>query len=166
MIAEVLQMLLTVDTLIALLVGTLGGMLIGALPGLSASMAVALLIPITFKMGPTAGMVLLVAVYTSAIYGGSITACLIATPGTPSSAATALDGYPLTREGQGLKAIGTSTISSMIGGVFSALALLFIAPPLSRVSLLFSSLEYFLLALDLYRTGRVSSGSFWAGCKA
>lgn len=147
MIAEVLQMLLTVDTLIALLVGTLGGMLIGALPGLSASMAVALLIPITFKMGPTAGMVLLVAVYTSAIYGGSITACLIATPGTPSSAATALDGYPLTREGQGLKAIGTSTISSMIGGVFSALALLFIAPPLSRVSLLFSSLEYFLLAL-------------------
>lgn len=147
MIAEVSQMLLTVDTLIALLVGTLGGMLVGALPGLSASMAVALLIPVTFKMGPTAGMVLLTAVYTSAIYGGSITACLIATPGTPSSAATALDGYPLTKEGQGLKAIGISTISSMIGGVFSALALLFIAPPLSRVSLLFSSLEYFLLAL-------------------
>ena len=147
MIGEVLQMLLTLDVLIALVVGTLGGMLVGALPGLSASMAVALLIPVTFKMGPTAGMVLLVAVYTSTIYGGSITACLIATPGTPSSAATALDGYPLTKAGQGLKAIGISTLSSMIGGAFSALALLFIAPPLSRVSLLFSSLEYFLLAL-------------------
>lgn len=147
MIADVLQMFFTVEVLIALVIGTLGGMLVGALPGLSASMAVALLIPVTFKMGPAAGMVLLVSVYTSAIYGGSITACLIATPGTPSSAATALDGYPLTKQGQGLKAIGISTISSMIGGSISALALLFIAPPLSRVSLLFSSLEYFLLAL-------------------
>lgn len=147
MIGEVLQMFFTPEVFLALIVGTLGGMLVGALPGLSASMAVALLIPVTFKMSPAAGMAMLTSVYTSAIYGGSITACLIATPGTPSSAATALDGYPMTRQGQGLKAIGISTISSMIGGSVSALALLFIAPPLSRVSLLFSSLEYFLLAL-------------------
>ena len=90
---------------------------------------------------------MLTAVYTSAIYGGSITACLLHTPGTPSSAATAMDGYALTKQGRGLKAIGTSTICSMIGGTVSALCLLFIAPPLSKVVLSFSSLEYFLLAV-------------------
>ena len=147
MVGQVISTFFTPEVLLALIVGTLAGMLVGALPGLSASMAVALLIPITFKMSPAAGLTMLTAVYTSAIYGGSITACLIHTPGTPSSAATALDGFPLTKQGKGLKAIGISTVSSMIGGAFSALMLLFIAPPLSRVSLLFSSLEYFFLAL-------------------
>ncbi|MDO4547648.1 MAG: tripartite tricarboxylate transporter permease [Clostridia bacterium] len=147
MVGEVLQMFFTVEVWTSLIVGTLAGMVVGALPGLSASMAVALLIPITFRMGTAAGLTLLAAVYTSAIYGGSITACLIHTPGTPSSAATALDGFPLTKQGQGLKAVGISTVSSMIGGTFSALMLLFIAPPLAKISLLFSSLEYFLLAL-------------------
>lgn len=147
MIPQALTLFFSMDVLVSLLIGTLGGMLVGALPGLSASMAVALLIPVTFQMTPAAGLVLLVSVYTSAIYGGSITACLIHTPGTPSSAATALDGFPLTKQGQGLKAIGISTISSMIGGTISAIALLFIAPQLSKISLLCSSLEYFLLAL-------------------
>jgi len=141
-----LMQFFTVETITALLVGVFAGMVVGALPGLSASMAVALLIPVTFKMGPTPGMVLLVSVYTSAIYGGSITACLIHTPGTPASAATAIDGFPMTQKGQGLKAVGMSTIASMIGGTFSAIALLLISPLLARVSLMFSSLEYFLLA--------------------
>lgn len=147
MFMQALQTLCTAEVLFSLMVGVLGGMVVGALPGLSASMAVALLIPITFKMNAAAGLVLLVSVYTSAIYGGSVTACLIHTPGTPASAATALDGFPLTKKGQGLKAIGISTIASMIGGTISAVALLFIAPQLSKVSLLFSSLEYFLLAV-------------------
>ena len=135
------------DVIIALVAGTLGGMFIGAMPGLSASMAVALLIPVTFGMSGEAGITLLTAVYTSAIYGGSITACLLHTPGTPASAATAADGFALTKQGKGLKAIGVSTVASMIGGTISAIALLFIAPALSQVALKFSSLEYFLIGV-------------------
>ncbi len=146
MIGQALVQLLTLECLASLVLGVVAGMVVGALPGLSASMAVALLIPITFRMESAPGLLLLTSVYTSAIYGGSITACLIHTPGTPSSAATALDGYPLTKQGQGLKAVGMATISSMIGGTFSALMLLLIAPQLAKVSLMFSSLEYFLLA--------------------
>ena len=130
----------------ALMIGVVGGMVIGAMPGLSASMGVALLIPVTYGMSAEAGLTMLAAVYTSAIYGGSITACLLHTPGTPSSAATAMDGYALTKEGKGLKAIGTATVCSMIGGTISAVALLVIAPPLSRLVLKFNSMEYFFLA--------------------
>lgn len=147
MILQALQMFLAPEVLIACLIGVFGGITVGALPGLSASMAVALLIPITFKMSAVAGLVLLVSVYTAAIYGGSITAVLIHTPGTPSSAATALDGYEMTKQGKGLKAIGMVTIASMIGGTISAFALLLIAPKLAQVSLKFSSLEYFLIAV-------------------
>ena len=147
LMAQGAAMLTQPDVIVAIIAGTLGGMFIGAMPGLSASMAVALLIPVTFGMSGEAGITLLVAVYTSAIYGGSITACLLHTPGTPASAATAADGFALTRQGKGLKAIGTSTICSMIGGTISAIALLFIAPALSQVALKFSSLEYFLIGV-------------------
>lgn len=144
---EVLKMFFTVQTIMALLIGTVGGMVIGALPGLSATMAIALLIPVTFGMEPVAGLVMLSAIYTSAVFGGSISAILLHTPGTPASAATAMDGYALTKEGKGLKALGISTISSMIGGTISALALLFLAPPLALVSLKFNAPEYFLIAI-------------------
>ena len=147
LMAQGAAMLSQPDVIIALIAGTLGGMFIGAMPGLSASMAVALLIPVTFGMSGEAGITLLTAVYTSAIYGGSITACLLHTPGTPASAATAADGFALTKQGKGLKAIGVSTVASMIGGTISAIALLFIAPALSQVALKFSSLEYFLIGV-------------------
>ena len=110
-------------------------------------MGIALLIPITFGMEPVAALVLLSAIYTSAIFGGSITAILIHTPGTPSSAATAMDGYQMTLRGEGLKALGTSTVCSVIGGVVSAIALLILAPPLAQISLKFSAPEYFLMAV-------------------
>ena len=84
MLAGALSTLFTSEVLLALMVGVVGGMIIGAMPGLSASMAVALLIPITYGMNAAAGITMLTAVYTSAIYGGSITACLLHTPGTPS----------------------------------------------------------------------------------
>jgi putative tricarboxylic transport membrane protein len=142
-----LDILLRADVIVALLVGTVGGIVIGALPGFSASMGVALLIPITFGMSPAAGLVMLTAVYTSAIYGGSITATLCHTPGTPASAATAIDGYQLTLQGRGMEAVGVCTVCSMIGGIVGALALIFIAPPLGEFSLRFSSLEYFMLAV-------------------
>lgn len=135
------------DSLVGLLVGVVGGIFIGAMPGFSASMGVALLIPVTFGMSPVAGLVMLTAVYTSAIYGGSITATLCHTPGTPASAATAIDGYKLTQQGRGMEAVGVCTVASMIGGVVGALALLFLSPPLGRFSLQFSALEYCMLAL-------------------
>ncbi len=123
--SQVLQNLISFEVMAALIMGVVGGIVIGALPGLSATMAVALLIPITFAMSPVAGLTMLTAIYTAAMYGGSISAILIHTPGTPASAATSLDGYQMTKKGKGAKAIGISTISSMIGGFISALALLF-----------------------------------------
>ena len=91
----------SLESLIALVVGVVGGMVIGALPGLNATMAISLLIPITYTMSPYAAFIMMMAVYTSAFYGGSLTAILIHTPGTPSSAATAGDGYALTRRAGG-----------------------------------------------------------------
>jgi len=159
--------LLTVDALIGLLIGVVGGMVIGALPGLSATMGIALLIPVTYGMDPTAAILMLASIYTSAVYGGSISAILIHTPGTPSSAATCLDGYPMTQKGEALHAIGLSTTSSVIGGLISAVALLLIAPPLARVSLKFSSSEYFLIAIfGLTLIASLASGSMIKGLLA
>ncbi len=147
MVQEILTGLFSFQTLIALVVGVCGGTLIGCLPGLSASMGVALLLPITYSMDTIPAMVMLTAIYTCAIYGGSISAILIHTPGTPSSAATALDGYTMTLKGKGLQAVGYSTYSSMVGGVISAIALFTISPALSLLSLKFSSAEYFFIAI-------------------
>lgn len=141
------QSLLSLDVLIALIAGTVGGMVIGALPGFSAAMGVSLLIPITYGMSPVAALTMLVAMYTSAIYGGSITAILCHTPGTPASAATAIDGYQLTKQGRGMEAMGVATLGSAVGGTVSAIAMLLIAPALGAFSLKFSVLEYFLLAV-------------------
>lgn len=110
------QNLLTLDAVLALVAGTVGGMVIGALPGFSAAMGVSLLIPITYGMNPVAALTMLVAMYTSAIYGGSITAILCHTPGTPASAATAIDGYQLTKKGRGMEAMGVATFGSALGG--------------------------------------------------
>ena len=119
MLHQILTGLFSFQTLIALIVGVCGGTIIGCLPGLSASMGVALLLPMTYSMDTIPAMVMLTAIYTSAIYGGSVTAILLHTPGTPASAATAMDGYQLTLRGEGLRAIGMSTVGSMIGGTIS-----------------------------------------------
>ncbi len=156
--------LFSFQTGVALLVGVVGGMVIGVLPGLNATMAVSLLLPVTFSMEPYAGFIMLMAIYTAAFYGGSISAILIRTPGTPSSAATAIDGYELTRQGRGLEAIGMATVASMIGGTLSGIALLTISPLLAKVSLLFSAPEYFLIAIfGLTVIGGLSGGSMIKG---
>jgi putative tricarboxylic transport membrane protein len=160
----ILSNLLTFQTAVALFIGVIGGIIIGVLPGLNATMAVSLLLPVTFAMEPYAGFIMLMAIYTSAFYGGSISAILIRTPGTPSSAATAIDGYELTRQGRGLEAVGMSTVASMIGGTLSGIALLTISPMLAKVSLLFSAPEYFLIALfGLTVIGGLSGGSMIKG---
>lgn len=164
LLSEVVTNLLTLEIMIALFFGVIGGIIIGALPGLSSTMGVALLVPVTFGMSPIAGLVMLTAIYTSAMYGGSISSILIHTPGTPAAAATAIDGYKLTQKGLGAKAIGVATVSSMIGGLISALFLLFLAPPLSKISLSFSAPEYFLIGVfGLTIIGSLASKSMVKG---
>jgi putative tricarboxylic transport membrane protein len=133
--------------LLTLILGTLAGMTIGALPGLSSTMGVALCIPITFNMPPELALILLGAVYVSSVYGGSVTAILLRTPGTDASIATALDGYPLAEAGRGGEALGMATLASLFGGLFSVIVLIAIAPPLSTVALAFGPQEYTVLAI-------------------
>lgn len=122
-------------------------MVVGALPGFTATMGVSLLLPITVGMDVVPAMVMLVSLYTSSTYGGSMTAILLHTPGTAASGATADDGFALTLQGKGLQAIGVSTVTSCIGGALSGLALIFISPFLARLSLLFGPAEYLFVAL-------------------
>ncbi|MFN7022984.1 MAG: tripartite tricarboxylate transporter permease [Pseudorhizobium sp.] len=138
---------LTPFNLLLALAGVVLGTVIGALPGLSATMAVAVLVPFTFTMEPASGMIALGAIYTGAIYGGAYAAILVNTPGTPSSIATTFDGYPMARRGDGGLAVTLATLASVVGGLVGALALLFLAPPLAKVALAFGPPEYFWLAV-------------------
>lgn len=139
--------ILNVQTLLILLAGVASGIAIGSLPGLTATMGVALLLPITYQMEPVSGILLLMGIYVGAIYGGSISAILLKTPGTPAAAATILDGYEMTKRGEAGRALSISTISSFGGGVISVILLILISPQLAKVTLKFSSPEYFGLAL-------------------
>ena len=133
--------------LILAVAGVVLGTVIGALPGLSATMAVAVLVPFTFTMDPAAGLIALGAIYTGAIYGGAFAAILVNTPGTPSSIATTFDGYPMARRGDGGLAVTLATIASVAGGLVGAVSLLLLAPPLANVALAFGPPEYFWLAV-------------------
>lgn len=138
---------LTPFNLALALAGVVLGTVIGALPGLSATMAVAVLVPFTFTMDPAAGLIALGAIYTGAIYGGAYAAILVNTPGTPSAIATTFDGFPMAKRGDGGLAISLATIASVAGGIVGAVALLFLAPPLAKVALAFGPTEYFWLAI-------------------
>ena len=136
----------SVEVLLALIVGVVGGMVIGIIPGLGPSVGIALLLPISFSMSPTAALVMMTAMYTTGVYGGSITAVLCHTPGTAASAATTMDGYALTQRGRGMEAISVVTVASVVGGIIGAICLILFAPALGKISLMFSCLEYFLVA--------------------
>ncbi|MEO7009532.1 MAG: tripartite tricarboxylate transporter permease [Caldimonas sp.] len=138
---------LTPFNMVLAIAGVVLGTIIGALPGLSATMAVAILTPFTFAMSPASGLIALGAIYTGAIYGGSYAAILVNTPGTPSSIATTFDGYPMAKRGDGGLAVTLATISSVVGGLVGAISLLVLAPPLANIALLFGPSEYFWLAI-------------------
>ncbi len=135
------------SVLIILLAGIFLGVAIGVLPGLTSTMGVAIMLPITFGMGQVTGILLLIGVYFGSVYGGSITAILLNTPGTPASAATAMDGYALAKKGFAHKALTTSTISAATGGFLSVIVLILVAPQLANFALKFSAPETFALAL-------------------
>lgn len=152
------------EVFLAVILGVLGGILIGVLPGLTATMAVAILVPVTFGMSPIAAIGMLVGVYKSGIHGGSVSAILIHTPGTPAAAATALDGYELAKQGKSLKALDMDLYASVFASTISALALIFIALPLSRLTQMLGSPEYFaILVFSLTIIGGVSGRSITKG---
>lgn len=128
-------------------IGTILGISFGALPGLTATMGVAVLIPMSYGMNPVSGLILLGGIYCGAMYGGSISAILVNTPGTPSAAATGWDGYPMAMQGRAKEALIEAAVASHWGGQISALALLFIAPPLAAFSLKFGPQENFMLGV-------------------
>jgi putative tricarboxylic transport membrane protein len=142
-----LNIVFSLGGLAAMVFGVAVGISVGAMPGLSAAMGVALLIPVTFSMDSSIGLILLGSVYIGAIYGGSISAILISVPGTPASIATSFDGFKMTKNGEADKALKVSISSSFVGGVVGALALIFMAPPLAKIALSFGPDEYFWVAV-------------------
>ena len=155
---------LSLQNLLLAFVGVVAGTVVGALPGLTATMAVAVLVPFTFTMDPAPALVMLGAIYTGAIYGGAYSAILLNTPGTPSAVATTFDGYPMAKRGDGDLAITLSCIASVFGGLVGALALLLLAPPLAQVALAFGPIEYFWLAiLGLTLVAALSTGDWLKG---
>src|ERR671918_790811 len=141
------QALTTSWAIPASFVGVLWGIFGGALPGISPSIAMALLLPFTYGMDPTTAIVLLASVYVGAEYGGSIPAILIRTPGTNAAAATTLDGYAMQLQGRGGEALGISLISGVTGGLFGLIVLVALTDPLAQVALLFTPMAYFALGI-------------------
>lgn len=142
-------------SLLMMLLGVAWGILGGAMPGISGSIAMALLLPLTFGMNPAVALMMLAGVYVGAMYGGSITAILISTPGTPGAAATVIDGYELHKRGESGKALGVSLITGTIGGIISVFILVGLAVPLSKVALAFGPPEYF--GLGIFGLALISS---------
>ncbi len=143
--SEVLSLFLSIDNFIAITLGVVIGVIIGAIPGLTATMAVALALPFTFSLEPVTAILLLVGIYKGGMYGGSITAILIKTPGSPAAACTLLDGYPLAQQGKATKALQTALYSSCIADFISNLSLIFLATYLAKIAMSFGPPEYFWL---------------------
>jgi putative tricarboxylic transport membrane protein len=154
----------TLWLLVAAFAGVIWGILGGALPGISPSIAMALLLPFTVGMAPATAIVLLASVYVGAEYGGSIPAILIRTPGTNSASATVLDGYEMARQGKAGEALGISLISGLYGGLFGLAVLVLATESLARVALAFTPAAYFSLGiLGLSVIAGLSGGSLLRG---
>ncbi len=159
--------ILTPMSIIMMMAGVTVGIVFGSIPGLSASMAVALFLPLTFSMTPSMGMNVLVAVYIGGISGGLIPAILLNMPGTASSIATCFDGYPMAQKGEAGRALGFGIVFSFLGSVFSFLVLTFCAPLLADVALKFTPAENFGIAFfALTMVAVLSSGSMVKGLLA
>ncbi|MDL2210283.1 tripartite tricarboxylate transporter permease [Desulfovibrio sp. OttesenSCG-928-O18] len=149
---------------LAALGGVFFGAIIGFIPGLGPTVAISLAIPISYKLGPLVAIGMMLGFYKGGTYGGSISAILINTPGTPASAATVLDGYPLAKQGKSGKALDTALFSSCFGDAFSVLTLIIVAQPLAMMALKFGAAELCSLMLfALTIIGGLSGGSLTKG---
>ena len=140
-----LDIVLSVETVLALFGGVVIGTIIGAIPGMTVTMGVALTLPFTFNMHPAVGILLLLGVYKGGVYGGSITAILIKTPGTPAASCTVMDGYPMSQNGQARKALDIALYASCFADFVSNISLILFAGLLASFALRFGPPEYFTL---------------------
>lgn len=155
------------SSFLLLIFSVIWGIAFGSVPGLTGIVGVALLIPFTFVLDPTSGLLLLAGVYVGSTFGGSISAILFNTPGSPEAACTALDGYPMARKGQAGKALGIALASSAIGGIFGTIVLMLLAPPMAQFALNFGPAEYFALAvLGITAISAIGGGSVLKGLVA
>ncbi len=147
MILEAFSLVLNPVCLMLILLGVIVGIIFGSIPGLSATMAVVLFLPMSFGMTPMNGISLLVGLYLGGISGGLISAILLKIPGTPSSISTVFDGGPMADKGEAGKALGIGILYSFLGGMLSIFALIFVSPYLAAVTLKFTPVEYFAIAI-------------------
>ncbi|MEI8146374.1 MAG: tripartite tricarboxylate transporter permease, partial [Alphaproteobacteria bacterium] len=146
-LAEAVRMVMAPDVLIAILLSSVYGLVVGSLPGLSATMATALLVPVTFYLSPIAAIATIISASAMAIFSGDIPGCLLRIPGTPASAAYTDEAYAMTRKGEAEMALGICLWFSAIGGIIGTLSLIIMAPILAEFALSFSTFEYFWLAV-------------------
>ena len=145
--AEAFRLVLDPANVLVMLGASLFGLFVGAVPGLTATMATALLVPVTFFMAPIPAVAAMVTATAMAIFSGDIPGCLLRMPGTPASAAYTDEAYAMTRKGQTELALGAGLVFSAVGGLFGTAVLIVAAPALAEVALKFSSFEYFWLVL-------------------
>ena len=145
-LAEAFRLVMAPDVLLAILLSSIYGLVVGSLPGLSATMATALLVPVTFYLSPIAAVATIISASAMAIFSGDIPGCLLRIPGTPASAAYTDEAYAMTRKGEPELALGICVWFSAIGGIIGTLSLIALAPPLAEMALNFSTFEYFWLA--------------------
>ncbi len=147
-----------------LIIGVAGGIIVGAIPGLSGSTGIILMLPFLIYIDPPAALIMMSGLFCGSMFGGSIASILVSTPGTPSAAATVLDGYPLAKKGEAGKALGVALVASTLGGILSTLCLIFLAPQLAKIALKFGPPEYFaLMIFGLTIMASVSSASLTKG---
>lgn len=150
--------------LMGIAIGITTGLVFGAIPGISGIMAIAILLPMTFYVSPLIGIPMLLGIYKASIFGGSISAILLNTPGAPPAVCTAMEGYPLTQQGKAKKALNTALSASVFGDVFSTLLLIFVAAPLSVITLKAGPSEKFcIIILALTVVGSISGPSIIKG---
>jgi putative tricarboxylic transport membrane protein len=161
MFLESMLMALDVKVLFLVAIGSAAGVTIGALPGLSVSMATALLVSITFGWSMEYALAMIIGVFCGGVFGGSISAVLLNIPGAPGAICTGFDGYPLAQRGEASFALGLARIGSFIGGIIGIICLATFAPIIARIALAFGPFEYLsLVILGLITIGNLSQGSF------
>lgn len=155
-----IQTAVTTEGLLFCLIGVTVGMFIGVLPGIGPLAAVAMLLPVTYHLQPMSALIMLAGIFYGAQYGGSTASILLNLPGTSTTAVTAIDGYPMTKQGRGGVALFITTITSFVGGSFAIVLLMSFAPKLGEMALAFSSAEYFsIMLLGLVAAATMSLGS-------
>ncbi len=161
---SVLHLLIRPEVLFPAALGTFLGVYIGAIPGLSGTMAVSLLVSLTYAWSETPAIALIMGVFVGVVYGGSRSAILLNIPGAPAAVATGFDGYPLAQKGKAAEAMGLACVQSFIGTLLGILALAFLTPQIAKISALFRSVDYLILGvLALLLTGSVSKGRMTKG---